>query len=54
LGFFFGKVEHNVVLESLAEDFLSMGWAVSWAILAFFFVDFQQLESRKAMGTSEV
>jgi len=53
-GFFFGEMKHNVVLESLTEDFFSLGWAVGWAILAFFFVDFEELESRKTVGASEI
>jgi len=28
--------------------------AIGWASLAFFFVDFQQLESSKAVGASEI
>jgi len=31
-----------------------LGWAISGAGLAFFFVDFQELESSKAMGASEI
>jgi len=46
-------MEHDVILKGLTEDFFSLNWAVGLAILAFFFVDFEELKSRKTVGASE-
>ena len=47
-------MKDNTILIVFIEDGLSLDLAVSLALLAFFFVDFQQLIKRKASSAVEL